>query len=167
MAKSRFLSVVFIGAMAFALAAFVFGILVIFAKKLPEGVLICGLGFCIAGTAGLSVTLGDDEEERPAKKGRSRSKKASAASGWNITLCPVGADPVDCVLSFGDTSFEANNGNETLSLPYDEIKELRMETPVLYIDWKDGDTWQMQFERVSAPMAVLTEFKKRSSVFVR
>ena len=182
--------VTFIAASIFAALAVGFGLCVLFGNRLPEGVLIMGLGLCIFGTAGLFATFGKDAEangeaanmpknEKPEKAPKERGsflqrlRKADEpvkvveevfkAPSYEIMLNPEGVDPVPCRLTFGDDAFLANNGEETLTIPYADMKNLRLDTPVLYIDWIDGSVWEMRFVKATAPSEVYNEFKKRVS----
>lgn len=157
------------------IAAVSLGVFVIFSAHLPEGILIIGLGFFVFGTAGLFAVMSKNGSSDSKKRDKSKAKRkdksgdrdgsSHAKQEYEILLCPVGVKPVSCTLSFGGTGFVVDNGSEMLDIPYSDIKGLRLNTPVLYIDWRDGTTWEMQFKKATAPTVVYQEFltAKRTS----
>lgn len=162
---------VFAIAAIFSVMAFLFGGFILFLRHLPEGVLIIGISLCIVGTAGLFFTVGKDGEidedgsegnakSKPEKKSKSK-KPAGSGKSYEILLNPEGGEPVACSLAFDDTCFVADNGSQALTIEYSSVKELRLNTPVLYIDWIDGTTWEMRFVKATAPAQIYKEFQAR------
>lgn len=97
------------------------------------------------------------EANRARLKTRQIQKAVAEEKSYEVSVNPIGYNPVQGTLALTNTCMKITSGNETLMPAYDAINNLRLQTPVLYIDWDDGTTWEMQFMN---PMATSVVHKK-------
>lgn len=86
-------------------------------------------------------------------------KAVPAEKSYEVLVNPVGYNPVKGMLVLTDTCMKITSGDETLTPTYAEISEVRLETPVLYIDWEDDTTWEMRFTNPMATSVIYNKLK--------
>lgn len=106
---------------------------------------------------GMSSDRHTRKQKRASFSTRQERKALANEKSYEILVNPTGYSPIQSVLMFADRYMKIISGDEMLTPRYSAIDNLRFKTPVIYIDWKDGTTWEMRFVN---PMATSVVYKK-------